>query len=127
MSWDCPHQRYERDGKPFCGQLRKPCKPLVKGCILEGRFKRVDINMETHTMSKKQVQTLDLRPMPPVERHATIFMTWDALKPGQAMRIINDHDPKPLYYQFEAEHKGRFRWKYEKQGPADWIVRIDRI
>jgi uncharacterized protein (DUF2249 family) len=42
------------------------------------------------------------------------------------MKIINDHDPKPLRYQFEAEQSGKFAWEYEQQGPVDWIVNIKR-
>lgn len=39
---------------------------------------------------------------------------------------LNDHDPKPLYYQFEAEHAGQFTWEYLEQGPEVWRVRIGR-
>ncbi|HCS48028.1 MAG TPA: hemerythrin [Candidatus Aminicenantes bacterium] len=77
-------------------------------------------------MSDK-VQTLDLRPMPPFERHDKIFQSWEGLKPGETLRIINDHDPKPLHYQFEAEQKGKYEWEYEQQGPKDWIVKIKRV
>jgi DUF438 domain-containing protein len=52
--------------------------------------------------SKSRIVELDLRPLPPPQRHQKIFATWDSLKPGEALRIINDHDPKPLRYQFEA-------------------------
>ena len=69
---------------------------------------------------------LDLRPMPVAERHDKIFEIWGGLKAGQSLRIINDHDPKPLWYQFEVEHKDEYGWEYEKQGPEDWIVRIAR-
>ena len=62
--------------------------------------------------------------MPAFERHEKIFRMWNSLKPGQTLEIINDHDPKPLYYQFEAERKGTFQWKYELEGPKDWIVKI---
>ena len=72
------------------------------------------------------VETLDLRPLPPVERHKMIFQKWEALQPGEVLWIINDHDPKPLYYQFEAEEKGKFEWQYEQQGPVDWIFNIKR-
>jgi len=65
--------------------------------------------------------------MPPFERHSKIFGIWNSLKEGETLRITNDHDPKPLYYQFEAEHKGQFEWNYEKQGPEDWIFTIKRI
>lgn len=69
---------------------------------------------------------LDLRPLPPFQRHKQIFKKWDALPAGGVLRITNDHDPKPLYYQFKAEHEGRFTWDYEQQGPKDWVVRIGR-
>lgn len=76
---------------------------------------------------KKVTKTLDLRNMPPFERHSNIFKMWNSLKEGETLRIINDHEPKPLYYQFEAEHKGQFEWNYEKQGPKDWIFTIKKI
>ena len=75
----------------------------------------------------EDIQILDLRPMPPFERHEKIFQLWDKLKAGQTLKIINDHDPKPLRYQFEVEYKGKYEWEYEQKGPKDWIVRIKRI
>ncbi len=47
--------------------------------------------------------TLDLREMPPPERHPKIFEAFDQVPSGEALQIINDHDPKPLYYQMAAE------------------------
>ena len=67
---------------------------------------------------------LDLRPMPPFERHTKIFEMWDALKPGETLKIINDHDPKPLHYQFEAEYTNKYEWEYEQEGPQDWVIKI---
>jgi uncharacterized protein (DUF2249 family) len=74
----------------------------------------------------KEMVDLDLRPIMPFERHDLIFQKWDALQPGETLRIINDHDPKPLHYQFEAEYKGQYEWEYEQEGPKDWIVRIKK-
>ena len=76
--------------------------------------------------TKEDIKDLDLRSMPPFERHEKIFEVWNSLKEGQTMKIINDHDPKPLHYQFEAEYNGKYEWKYEKQGPKDWIVKIKK-
>lgn len=76
---------------------------------------------------EEEVVELDLRPMPPFERHEKIFEIWESLVPGQALRIINDHDPKPLHYQFEVEEKGKYQWEYEQKGPRDWQVKISRI
>lgn len=70
--------------------------------------------------------TLDVREEPPARRHALIFETFLALAPGAGFELVNDHDPKPLYYQFAAEHEGDFTWDYLEQGPSVWRVRIGR-
>jgi uncharacterized protein (DUF2249 family) len=75
----------------------------------------------------EDIKNLDLTNIPPSERHEKIFGMWNGLKEGQTLRIINDHDPKPLYYQFEAEQKGLFEWEYEQKRPKIWIVRIKNI
>ena len=54
---------------------------------------------------RRRMVELDLRPVMPFERHELIFKKWDGLKPGETLRITNDHNPKPLWYQFEAELK----------------------
>jgi uncharacterized protein (DUF2249 family) len=70
---------------------------------------------------------LDLRQIMPFERHDLIFKQWDALRPGETLRIFNDHNPKPLRYQFEAEYKGQFEWAFEQEGPKDWIFNIKKV
>lgn len=70
---------------------------------------------------------LDIRPVPPPEKHPTIFRTFDALPRDGAMELINDHDPKPLYYQFGFERVGQFAWQYLEVGPATWRVLIRKI
>jgi uncharacterized protein (DUF2249 family) len=69
---------------------------------------------------------LDIRSLPHGERHAVIFATHGALEPGEGFVLVNDHDPRPLRYQFEAEHSGQFTWDYVEQGPRVWRVRIGR-
>lgn len=71
-------------------------------------------------------ENLDVRSLVPMERHRLIFETYAALKPGEAFALVNDHDPKPLYYQFEAEHSGQFTWQYLEEGPETWRVQIGR-
>ncbi len=70
--------------------------------------------------------TIDVRTEPPARRHALIFSTFEGLASGEAFELVNDHDPKPLRYQFEAEHAGDFDWEYLEQGPETWRVRIGR-
>jgi uncharacterized protein (DUF2249 family) len=77
-------------------------------------------------MSETASETVDVRVMPPAQRHSTIFNKYNNLKPGTAFELVNDHDPKPLYYQFDAEHKNEFTWKYVEEGPAVWRVLIGK-
>jgi len=69
---------------------------------------------------------LDARVIPPRDKHPTIFRTFDSLKSGQAMILVNDHDPRPLRYQLAAERPDSFTWTYQEEGPTVWRVRIDR-
>lgn len=77
-------------------------------------------------MSAK-ITTLDLRTIPVFERHPTIFDTWERLEQEGTLQLINDHDPKPLKYQFDAEYKDRFTWEYVSKGPEDWVVNITKL
>src|SRR5699024_5671227 len=70
------------------------------------------------------VHEMDLRPYPPTERHEMFYKAFADIKPGEAFEFVNDHDPKPLYYQMEAESKEPFRWEYVEQGPEQWKVRV---
>jgi uncharacterized protein (DUF2249 family) len=84
-----------------------------------------DEHTEENTMSATD-QLLDVRAEAPARRHDLIFETYTALTPGTGFVLVNDHDPKPLYYQFAAEHEGEFTWNYLEQGPEVWRVRIGR-
>lgn len=70
--------------------------------------------------------TLDVRHIIPRDRHPLIFNTFDHLAAGEALLLVNDHDPKPLFYQFQAESNGEFTWDYLESGPDVWQVRIGK-
>ena len=72
------------------------------------------------------MKELNVITIAPRERHPLIFSTFDALPSGEAFILVNDHDPKPLYYQFLHEREGLFRWEYLEEGPAQWKVRISK-
>ncbi len=69
---------------------------------------------------------LDVRELPPAQRHDTIIRAYEQLTDGASFVLVNDHDPKPLYYQFAAEYPERFTWDYLERGPDVWSVRIGR-
>ncbi|MDP4091695.1 MAG: DUF2249 domain-containing protein [Bacillota bacterium] len=67
---------------------------------------------------------VDARIYEPRVKHAVIFETFDKLNPGEVMELTNDHDPRPLHYQFLAELEGKFDWQYLEEGPEVWRVAI---
>jgi len=67
---------------------------------------------------------LDVTKIEPRLKHPTIFEHFDALVQGEEFEILNDHDPKPLYYQLLGERGNIFTWEYLENGPQWWRVRI---
>jgi len=69
---------------------------------------------------------IDVRTIAPYERHARIFGRLDALGAGEALQIVNDHDPVPLHMQLENRAPGQFQWAYLQSGPQLWQIEITR-
>lgn len=78
---------------------------------------------------KGEVQNLfilNVTMLEPRLKHPTIFKHFDGLQPGDAFEILNDHNPKPLYYQLIAERGNVFSWTYLQEGPEWWRVQIKK-
>lgn len=78
----------------------------------------------TAETGRQEEVILDVRKIPLIERHDRIFESFDDLPGGSILVIINDHDPKPLWYQFSVERENQFTWEYLEQGPEAWRVAI---
>jgi uncharacterized protein (DUF2249 family) len=50
-----------------------------------------------------EAKIVDVRTTAPAQRHPLIFSAFEALAPGESFVLVNDHDPKPLYYQLKFE------------------------
>jgi uncharacterized protein (DUF2249 family) len=72
------------------------------------------------------MKQVDARMYLPKDKHRVILETYNSLKSGEAMELLNDHDPKPLYYQFKAEYNDQFSWEYKDEGPEVWRVIITK-
>ena len=60
---------------------------------------------------------IDQRAIAPRERSASAFSRFAALLPGQALQLLNDHDPQPLRTQFARRCLGQFTWTALQAGP----------
>lgn len=80
-----------------------------------------------NTADRSGANIVDVRSFVPAERHRRIFQLVDGLAPGASFILVNDHDPKPLYYQLEAEYPKQFSWNYLERGPQVWRVEIGKL
>lgn len=70
---------------------------------------------------------LDVRPLRKPDKHPTIFATYQRLSVGESFVLVNNHDPKHLHDEFEADHAGSYDWEYLEKGPAVWRIRITKL
>ena len=71
---------------------------------------------------------LDVREIPPNERHDRIHDAFADLEPGESLTIVNDHDPKPLYYELSAEVPAFDDEAYavEREGPERFVAELPK-
>ncbi len=63
---------------------------------------------------------------PPHMKHKVIFETFSQIKDGEFLLLINDHDPRPLRFQFESMWPEQFTWEYLEQGPEVFRIKIGK-
>ena len=72
-------------------------------------------------------KVMDVRPIPCSIKHGLILKTWHELPVGDYFILLNDHDPVPLRYQFQAEFGHAFTWEHLEKGPTDFHVKISKV
>ncbi|MEZ4585405.1 MAG: DUF2249 domain-containing protein [Gemmatimonadales bacterium] len=110
----------------FVYEIREQSRDLVRLFVRRAEPPTSDTSIPNEGCAMPTTRTLDVRIIPPREKHPTIFETFASLAPGESFVLLNDHDPRPLRYQFEYEHKDEFEWTYLEQGPTVWRVEIGR-
>jgi uncharacterized protein (DUF2249 family) len=94
---------------------------LARDHCFIGHHLRADVAYEVGQVElQPATQTdgeLDVRSLPPAQRHQLIFSTLDKLEAGAALTLVNDHDPSPLRYQLDATRGDLFSWDYLESGP----------
>lgn len=71
---------------------------------------------------------LDLRDVPPPERHPLIHETFATLESGEALTLVNDHEPKPLFYEMQAEVEefDAENYEVEQRGPTEFVATLPK-
>src|SRR5699024_3822279 len=69
---------------------------------------------------------LDVRTLIPIKRHEKLIKLFKELPAEESFIFINDHDPKPLYYEFRSIFGDVVGWEYLKTDPKEWKVKVTR-
>ncbi|MFC6723080.1 DUF2249 domain-containing protein [Halobium palmae] len=71
---------------------------------------------------------LDVREIPPAERHPKIHDAFAALESGDTLVLINDHEPKPLFYEMQAEVDGfdADGYSVERRSTTEFVAKFPK-
>jgi uncharacterized protein (DUF2249 family) len=66
---------------------------------------------------------IDVRGLPPHERHRKVLELFNALKPGEALSVVNDHEPVHLVALMRHERSDFDSEAYRayQRGPGEWV------
>lgn len=70
---------------------------------------------------------LDVRGLPKPDKHPTIFKAYADLSVGEALVLVNDHDPRHLHDEFEVEYVGGYGWEYVAKDRGAYRIRISKL
>ncbi|QKT06291.1 DUF2249 domain-containing protein [Gordonia sp. X0973] len=76
--------------------------------------------------AESESPVIDVREIPKPQRHPKIFALFDSLDAGQALILVNDHDPRHLHDEFEVERPGSYSWDYLTREKRDYRIRIGK-
>lgn len=72
--------------------------------------------------------SLDIRPVEPRDRYATIIGAYEGLDTGADLELTMDHDPTCMYYTLKATRgDDAFEFHYLERGPEVWRVRVRKV
>jgi uncharacterized protein (DUF2249 family) len=77
--------------------------------------------VHNHT-TPEAIYPFDARGIAKRFRHAAIFGALDALKAGETMRFVNDHDPLPLLDQLQARYGDAVEIAYRRREPDGVMI-----
>jgi uncharacterized protein (DUF2249 family) len=71
---------------------------------------------------------LDVRDLEPSERHPRIESVFEGMDSGEVLELVNDHDPKPLFYEMRAEQPDfdAENYEVEERGPDEFVARFPK-
>jgi uncharacterized protein (DUF2249 family) len=72
---------------------------------------------------------VDIRAITPhKDKYPTVHKTFEALKAGEKMELINDHELRHLFeYKFTLDFPDQYEYTYLEEGPEVWRAAVTKI
>lgn len=62
------------------------------------------------------------------DKYPTVHKTFEALKVGEKMELINDHELRHLFeYKFTLDFPNQYEYTYLEEGPEVWRAAVTKI
>jgi uncharacterized protein (DUF2249 family) len=73
------------------------------------------------------IRVLDLREIPPGERHRAIVEAFGGLRPAESLVVVTDHYPAKLPRVLRAAFPEGHEIAFLKDGPPEWWIQLGRV
>ena len=94
-----------------------PAETVHSGVTPTHRYKAMHVHL-----SPDSIYPFDARGIAKRFRHAAIFGALDALRAGETMRFVNDHDPLPLLDQLVQRYGEAVEISYKQREPGNIVI-----
>jgi uncharacterized protein (DUF2249 family) len=102
------------------------CVKAAPACGLENSpfpiDRRTSMSQPHLHLTPEAIYPFDARGIAKRFRHAAIFGALDALRAGETMRFMNDHDPLPLLEQMRARYGEGVDIQYLRREPGEIVI-----
>lgn len=66
--------------------------------------------------------------LPHKDKYPTVHKTFESLKIGEKMELINDHEFRPIFtHKFPVDFPDMYEFTYLEEGPEVWRVAVTKI
>lgn len=69
---------------------------------------------------------LDVRDLPIERQLASVLKRFQALAPGDVLRVVTDRDPRQWRDALVRDGRWHADWLPERQGPKLWVVSVQK-
>ncbi len=70
---------------------------------------------------------IDVRPLPPADRHTVILRAFDDLAEGRGLVVATDHDARPLHIELEQTRRSTYAWAQRRLAENHWEITLRKM